>query len=251
MKELNLEEIKQIELEILSCFDKFCGDNGLRYSLAYGTLIGAIRHKGFIPWDDDIDVWMPRPDYDLFVRTFNNDRFKLLCHEKCDYWQEFGKLTDVTTEAHPTNNKAMGVFIDVFPVDGLPYNPDSFKKAMRNRFAFFSRMRKVNIWKIRGGLSDLVFKTIELFYPTEKILRQFETKKQSCCFDKSTQSWDLYTQFDSSDFDDFIKVCFEGKSFCALRNYDRYLRAYYGDYMQLPPLEKRISVHQYKFYLKN
>ena len=248
MVELSLNEVKQIELDILSRFDKFCRSNGLRYSLAYGTLLGAIRHKGFIPWDDDIDVWMPRPDYELFLSTFNDDRYVFLCHEKCDYWLEFGKLTDRTTCAVPTNNAGMGVFIDVVPVDGLPQNPEKYKKKILWLFNLFTRMRFVNIWGKKNGLQSIVYRIIELIYPTKKLFQRLEATKQFFPFESSTNSWDLYHQFQSSDFDETIDVVFEDRKFRSFANYDKYLRDIYGDYMQLPPVEKRVSGHNYKFY---
>ena len=249
MKELSLNEVKRIELEILVRFDSFCRNNKLRYSLAYGSLIGAIRHKGFIPWDDDIDIWMPRPDYDVLVSTFNDNRFILLCHEKCEYWQEFGKITDSRTLAIPTNNKGMGVFVDVFPIDGLPPKSEQFKKKILWLYNIYKRMRRVNVWKIDNSISSVLYKIMELFYPTRKLFDKFEEKKKSYSFLHSETSWDLYIQFESSDFDKVIDLEFEGEKFHCLENYDKYLRMYYGEYMTYPPVEKRVSGHNYKYYV--
>ena len=250
MVPLSLNDVKNIELQILTVFDAFCRNNGLRYSLAYGSLIGAVRHHGFIPWDDDVDIWMPRPDYNAFVNSFTDDRYLFLCHEKSDYWQEFGKITDVLTFAEPTNNKGMGVFIDVFPVDGLPQKRVIYyKKKLLRQFNIYKRMRSATIWKCDKSPISLVFKLIDVLHPTKKVFQRFENNKQRHSFNDSVFSWDLYTQFESSDFDNLIELEFEGKKFFSLANYHKYLRDYYGDYMQYAPLQKRTTGHNYKFYL--
>ena len=99
MKELSLQEIKQVELEILKEFNSFCEENNIRYFLAFGTLLGAIRYKGFIPWDDDVDVLVPRDDYNRLLKQFqNNEKYCLYAFERDKkYSFPFAKLCDMKT----------------------------------------------------------------------------------------------------------------------------------------------------------
>ena len=129
-----VEELQKIELEILKYIDKVCKENNLTYFLAYGTLIGAIRHKGFIPWDDDVDIQMPRDDYNKLcdILKEENGRYKLLDHkEGLGYIYPFAKVIDSNTrliETGLTETVNMGVYIDIFPIDGTP---NDFKKRKK------------------------------------------------------------------------------------------------------------------------
>ena len=135
MREIcNLSEIKKIELDILRAFRSFCEKNSLRYFLAYGTLLGAVRHGGFIPWDDDIDVAMPRTDYERFLKEFRDERYEVYDLSKKGYFYPFAKLCDTTTvliEEMSVKN-SIGVYIDIFPMDGIADNDQSqHSKAKR------------------------------------------------------------------------------------------------------------------------
>ena len=129
MKELTIEELKEVELNILKDVAKFCEINKIQYFLCGGTLLGAIRHKGFIPWDDDIDIAMPRADYERFFKLYNgnNSRYKADSLENNNNWHmSFGRVGDINTVLyeHTLKNKykKYHAFIDIFPVDGLPNN---------------------------------------------------------------------------------------------------------------------------------
>ena len=126
MKRLDINEIKQIELDILVNIAKFCDEYGLRYYLAGGTLLGAIRHKGFIPWDDDIDIIMPREDYIKFFKTYKSDCGFYKADSilnNADYWLQTGKVFDLRTIVINNNEKyQFNIWIDVFPTDGVPKN---------------------------------------------------------------------------------------------------------------------------------
>lgn len=123
MRELNLNEVKEIQLRVLEFFSTYCKENKLRYSAYLGTLLGAIRHKGYIPWDDDIDLMMPRDDYDNLVKNFNyaNEKFGLLSIESNNnYYLPFAKIYAKKTllvEDIDIEFEELGVYIDIFPVD--------------------------------------------------------------------------------------------------------------------------------------
>ena len=145
--ELSLEEVKKTQLEILKVFASFCESNGITYYLAYGTLIGAIRHKGYIPWDDDIDVIMPRPDYNRFIREFKDNRYVLFCPESnvdCPF--SYGKLYDSHTiiEEQTSCHYRIGLNIDIFILDGMPNNLQAAKKHIRN-CKYWIRLLEINL----------------------------------------------------------------------------------------------------------
>ncbi len=141
MHPIELDELKSIELDILLAFHDYCEQKGLSYMLYYGTLLGAVRHQGFIPWDDDIDVVMPRDDYEAFFRSFPCDSsfetIKLISYRDRSSIYPFIKLVDTRTEVvedFVDPRYKTGVWIDIFPMDGLPEDDRPFKenrKAMR------------------------------------------------------------------------------------------------------------------------
>lgn len=129
MRLISFEEHKKIQLSILRDIDVFCQKNQIKYFLAFGTLLGAIRHKGFIPWDDDIDIAMPRPDYNKFILSFNGmvDNLKVLAPEiDLDYYAPYANVYDTRTVLEEKGTSHLkfeiGVKIDVFPIDGVPTN---------------------------------------------------------------------------------------------------------------------------------
>ena len=158
MKKLQLSEVKQIELDILKNFASFCNEHNLNYVLAYGTLLGCIRHNGFIPWDDDIDVFMLRDDYEkllsmknLFEDKFSKLKFKNLGDK--DYPFGFLKITDDTTrveEKEIESKYQYGIWIDIFPLDKVSADK---KKHLRN-------IKKIDFWNkilVKSIIPELSF----------------------------------------------------------------------------------------------
>ena len=144
-KNISVEELKMLQLKILDSIDDFCKKNEIQYFLFSGTLIGAVRHKGYIPWDDDVDICMKRKDYDRFFAEFNQQRqdtLKAISTEtEKDYYLASGKVIDTATVIEEENNYAMliGVYVDVFPMDYLPAD-DKKLKQLNHRIDIYRKM---------------------------------------------------------------------------------------------------------------
>ena len=142
MNKLNLQELQQVSLGILVDIHNFCVSHNLRYSIAYGTLLGAVRHKGFIPWDDDIDVVMPRPDSDNFCKLYSSKENRLL-YAGNDWSLSLGfcRVADISKtrfeECSPWTKEDVGVWVDVFPIDGVEDDPNLYARR-------YHRLSKVN-----------------------------------------------------------------------------------------------------------
>ena len=263
MKQLTLQEIQAQSLEILQTVHDFCLANDIRYSLAYGTLIGAIRHKGFIPWDDDIDIIIPRPDFDRFCRTFRAPGLGLLWEEDKNYYLSFCRVFDTEKtwcrSLLPVGKDYKGgVWIDVFPADGVSDNFDEFSAnirqykrtwmlQMRYRYA---RIPVKDIVRTCGFKDRCILLAIKASLQGKRKLERInadmrdnarripygETEhwSQLCVLDDGVRNYQL-----CSDFEDTVDVPFEERTFKAMKGYDRFLRNVYGDYMQLPPEEQR------------
>lgn len=138
MREMTLEEVKLLELDALKFIDSVCKENGLIYFAAYGTLLGAIRHKGFIPWDDDIDIYMPRPDFIKFVEVINNYEhpYSIRSLNDKDYFHAFAKLSDDRTylieKQFKSKSRELGVYVDIFILDGLPDDIKKHRSILKN-----------------------------------------------------------------------------------------------------------------------
>lgn len=263
MKRLNEEEVKNYQLGILDTVTEFCEKNKIQYWLDCGTLLGSIRHKGYIPWDDDIDVGMLRPDFDRFMHKFNqeNNRYKFTCNEldkACVY--PYGKVMDTETILYePDENGIVScINIDVFVYDNAPDSISECKK-MYDRSDWYSMLNALQNRMIgtHGVMKDIVkavgFVALHLYpkgYFAQKIVSN--SKKYADMPTKSVGNFTSVSRIicEKDVFSSFIKVPFEGREYNAPVGYDKWLNAFYGDYMQLPPEEKRVSHHMYKAYQK-
>ena len=264
-KIIDVENLKKIQIRLLDEFDNFCKENDLVYYLTDGTLLGAVRHKGYIPWDDDIDVVMPRDDYELFINRFNqfaDGTVKVLSHKlDHDYYMPFAKLVDNRTilKEQGDVDYDIGVYIDIFPLDNLGSDFVTAKKIMKKAF-YINRKRVVktiSFSKKRSIVKNLILlfgKMSLLLQSTYSIIDQLD----NFCFKNGTNDGSTYvgvlTGISSGNetrvlkkewFSRTVQVEFEGKKYPAPIGYDMILKHIYGEYMILPPEEKRITHHSY------
>ena len=265
MIELSLDEIRKIELDMLAEFNDFCVQNNIEYYLSNGTLLGAIKYRGYIPWDDDIDVLVPRADYDRLISLFkDSDRYQLFAFEKNrKYHFPFAKLCDMTTfkrEENVINHLKLGVDIDIFPLDAWD---DNIVKAEKEVSKIRKNMLCLGLAKREKlGSSHWVKKSIKFAVMTlckicggglfvRKIIqasKRHNKKHSKYC---GCKSWCIYGTREiipAEVFADTVQVEFEGSLFPAPVGYDTYLRSLYGDYEKDPPKEKQKSHHRFRAY---
>lgn len=271
MKEITFDEIKEIELGVLRDFHKVCEENGFHYSMMGGTLLGAVRHKGFIPWDDDIDVMMPRPDYEKFKAycMTNKTSFDLICNELYPtYGYMFPKLSNPNTVIRDQNidryNLRTGVGLDIFIYDGMGNSLEEARKLFNSSRAerellvaanwkhFFKS--KTHPWYYEPFRFALFAASRPVNYT--KLISKIENKYRKYDFYKCNYVGNLCSDMRARSilprecFDDYVDLEFEGEHFKAIKGYEEYLTTLFGDYMQLPPVEKRVTHHTFKAYLR-
>ena len=272
MLEITLQESKDIMMQILKDIALFCDENNLCYYLTYGTLIGAIRHKGFIPWDDDIDIAMPRPDYERFVKLYHQKgRYGIsspLIDKGCFYL--YSKVYDKRTvkieeRIDYKRFEPLGIDVDVFPLDGIP--DEKYKK----QYLFWSEIRywlgiqfsrsicpfPQHFRTLKGKLiGPIVFGICRMlgqeFFAScyIKIAKLYNYEDSEYIHVAFPSRGSFRTRHAKSIFSKRIKVLFENEEFWVPIGYDEYLSNLYGNYMQLPPIEKRKTHHSYKVYWK-
>ena len=260
-KQICGEELKSIEMELLVAVHDFCEENHLKYYLWDGTLLGAVRHDGFIPWDDDIDIAMPRADFEVFLEKFGTEKYAVSdCwrDRRCPYW--YGKVYHTQTQKiEPVYHKkkfSIGVDVDVFVLD----NYEDFDVVMRS-----AKWRSRQIKKY--WLSLIPNNTVKrrlIGFGLRKVFRMDANKtarlinRKCMTFGKNGSGLMLYADTDAktplrlekSWFENRILHKFEDKMFYIPENYDALLRLRYGDYMMPPPKDKQVTHHSFKAYYK-
>lgn len=274
MKELSFSEVQQTSLGVLKAITDVCDHQGFRYSLAYGTLIGAVRHHGFIPWDDDIDIWMPRPDYDRLMTYLEQNEESLLPYKALnvfknkDYPHMITRIIDTRTTIDVVNEKecGLGVFVDVLVLDGVGNDYEKaleiMKKARKNSsLLFLSARRYYHFGNTKGWKKRLL--KIPAFIYTHLRSKMHYMKKAMAMVDgldyENSQyvgvvRWCTYSPkretFKKEWFDQVIKMQFDKYEFYVTKHYHEVLTQLYGDYMQLPPEEDRTHHHLFTAYSK-
>ena len=270
LKKISDKELKEIQFGILTELDSVCRKLGIRYSLCGGSLLGAVRHKAFIPWDDDIDIIMPRPDYNTLIAYCqkNQTAFRMISHES---EEEYGYLFAKATARHTiivdencgSDKLEMGVYVDIFPVDALSDSPEEALKAF-SATRFKRELLVARNWNrfFRSKTHGIVYEPIRLaffilsrFFSKKSLIASIEKayKKEFGTTKYCASVCGSYRQKEilpTSVYTEYISMEFEGREFMAIKNYDAYLSSIYGDYMTLPPKEKQISHHSFEAYYK-
>lgn len=287
MKQIDTEELKAVQLEILDVVIKFCDEHNINYWLDYGTLIGAVRHKGYIPWDDDIDLGMLRPDYDKFMNLFNkeNTRYKFYCIENNSSAPSmFGKVFDTDTyliRYYPRSRdvnekvkliKSLGIDIDIWCHDNVP-DDDRLLEEMYRRKNMLYHLNSCATSKIfhddfvdrkpRGSLPRRIcvyafrmfMHSIAFFLPKNYFLRKIARSYGRYKSTNTRRVGDFFTPWratiDRKALETYIYADFEGRRCKIPAGYDEWLTKVYGDYMQLPPEEERKTHHYFIAFVKD
>lgn len=261
LRKLSIDECKKISLDILIDLDKFCKDNNITYFLACGTLLGSIRHKGFIPWDDDIDVMMPRKDYNRFLNEYKNDNYRLL--KPCEGKLYYAKLYDNRTIKYEPiydykKYKPIGVDIDIFPLDGIVNDKKIIEKLYKKE-CFLEMLLRLSNQPIfyRKNPIKAINRIIPRIIGSKNIVKMIEKNAQTYSYEESDyvvrmrRSTNGFTGALPKNVYEVENGIFENNSFSIPKGYDEWLKAFYGDYMTLPSEEKRKPSHISECYYKD
>ena len=267
---LSLSDIQKESALILKRVADICENLNLRYVLAYGSLIGAVRHRGFIPWDDDIDIAMPRPDYERLLEYLDSVKEELLplavFNLKTSFKYHYGitRICDTRYEISTKNERdcGMGLFIDIYPIDGLGSNYDlAIERLEKNKY-YIDRIciaikNNLNFKWQRSIKQKMKYITKWLYFHIIGSRPFFQRLNQEIQgfpdFDQSVYVACAVWFFGSNEkaiwkrsyFNDLIKMQFGQYEYYVPKEFDELLRIIYGDYMQLPPIEERVPHHNY------
>lgn len=264
---LTLEETQHALLELLKAFDEICLAHELRYSICFGTLLGAVRHKGFIPWDNDVDVIMPRPDYERML--MNPEWFgNLLVGSRQSsavegYFLPFAKVYDPrwhVQEAVFTGRFEEYLWLDVFPFDAVPDDDARAEALLKKQRQLYMQGKwsvqnvdAVTRSRVKRFVKKVVLPLHRVVFPYDKVYEKMEQNAKRYSWGSTNRvgfvvwgpmpaAW-----LEPSEFDKLERIEFAGCQFMAFQHRDKYLHDYYGDYMTLPPESKRL-VHNYQIW---
>lgn len=249
-----LRDAQLVMLDILICFDAICKKHGIDYWLASGTLLGAVRHGGFIPWDDDVDITMMREDYYKIIKILPSalpDYYKLQCIEyDSDYVYHYAKIRDIRTnvvEDNPVNStfKTQGLSIDIFPMERLPKSISYIGAKLNNRLCY-NLARKTGPMKVVYSINRII--VFKLAFPLLRLIARLKPKSQ---LTNALGINFLNERLEMSQVFPLKEISFEGVVFMGPNNPDSCLKSYYGDYMVIPEVKEihssgvKISIPDY------
>ena len=248
----DMSAYKKCVLNILIDFDKFLKNNGIRYSLDGGTLLGAIRHSGFIPWDDDIDIAMSREEFSKLLRVvdnFNSDIYEVVkpLDDSPIAVPRLIKIYDKRTCIKEYGEKYYtGAFIDVFSRIDVSSNErkereSNYYRLLTSLLMFKNDRHESGTYKTKSGK---IMKMLSVFFTKEMLKKRIQAQYDKVCdSDLCFSSFGTNKYFKKSFMDEFIECKFEGRTFPIIKEYHEFLTSLYGDYMQLPPVDKRNPHH--------
>jgi len=262
MKKMTNVEIKETIFQIFLKFAEYCDGKGLRYYMCGGTLLGAVRHKDFIPWDDDIDVFMPRPDY-IWLHEFLKEEsigeyYQLKSNIYGNSPFSFAKIVDVQTEAVAKYNTIDNtLWIDIFPLDGVPFDYRESQKFLK-KARWWRRIFGYSVTKFGIGTTKwrMIIKTpvllVAFLIGHKRCVKKIDQMANAYSFDESEYIafvGDIaLVRMRKSEYVEYVEMEFHGHMFHAPSSWDQYLKDVYGNYMELPPENKRCahSIEAYK-----
>lgn len=274
MKEVSKEELFKVQLDMVQFIDRICRESGIQYSLSGGSLLGSIRHGGFIPWDDDIDLMLVRTEYNRLIEQILkspeiDSNYTLIHSSQKNAYLPFAKLCDNRTYFESdldTLNKGTGIFIDIFPMDIMPTDIEKAKKFKKkallnnlklasskkggtsyasasNRLYFIGKLILLAPWHFMYQN-----KYIHLNTKIDNFMQQYNgTNEKNIGY---VNSWNKNEYMPKEIFESYEDIKFEDRVFRKIKNHNVYLEQLYGDYMTLPPENKRENHDYYKWYWK-
>lgn len=255
MKKLNASEVKRLQLDIMRFIKKVCEENALRYYMCGGTLLGAVRHRGYIPWDDDVDIAMPLQDYKEFIKIIkDHEQYYPLSvyHNKEEYYNFFMRVLDKTTVMKFWEYPFLmttGVSIDVFPLFGLPDQKEEIDY-------FYNKIRSLNEQFISTYIEEIENDSV-IQENRRKLQEKIITMMEQYEFDESINIGYLLSKYKEKEimpskiYANSVQLDFEGEKFNAPSGYVEYLTRLYHDYMELPPEKEQFNTHNYSAFQNN
>ena len=262
-KKLDIDEIKEVELGVMDYIHNICKEKGINYSLAYGSLLGAVRHRGFIPWDDDLDIALKRDEYDKLYQAIledNNSIYKIVSWENDSrYPYPFYRVYDSRTvyeNNYIQNDIELGICVDVFPFDDYKdVNKEITKLDMYRRLSVYTlygiRNKEAGIKNIVRYLMLVVFRLTRVKTWNKKLNDCSKAPVDGEYIDYLMESKKYSTKLDAKALDEVVECKFEDRVYNIPKDYDHILTTIYGsDYMEIPSLEKRIQHDDFVAYIK-
>ncbi|MFR4128769.1 MAG: phosphorylcholine transferase LicD [Roseburia inulinivorans] len=263
--EMSIDEIHEATLEILKVIDSIAKKLKIKYFMAYGSLIGVVRHKGFIPWDDDLDLMMLREDYEKFLVYFAEHEQELMPYKiftnrnNKDYPNMIARVCNVNYPIQVENEIpcGMGIFVDIYPIDPMGKSEKKWKRIMRYRQQLIAACYYAS--RVRFEKPKKKYRSIDRYllylYAKNKGIEYFKNKlekyKDKFDWENSDYAGCIVWEpelFDKNYFNDTVRLPFCDMQVLVPREYDSMLRKSYGDYMKLPPEKDRKPQHKYKAY---
>ncbi len=247
-------------MQVLDKIHNYCQENQLTYFISSGTLLGAVRHGGYIPWDDDIDIYMPRSSFNAFCEEFNNSngRYRLINgYNTEDYYYTFPKVVDTKTlliEREHTDRQ-IGIYVDIFPVDYVPHDLSERERLFKEK----DKIKHLLIAKQSAifrtlSLTGIIYRLYSRLAPSRlKLLKRFDdlirnTSKTGQVCNLTDAGPSIKGCFNADAIAEAVDIKFENRVYKTMVGYKTYLEHTYGDYMTLPPEDKRIH-HEFEAYI--